>query len=1065
MRRWLVVLIAITLPIACLAFAPTAKADYIPPIGIPAPSFGINESHMMYDGQTYSAGGFTYRDAGNGPYTHYVDNTHPNATNVANPYGTADTPRADIFDGSLLTLPPGSVVELHGGPYTYTVHKTFTVQGTADKPVFIRAADVDTKVTLQGNGSSFFGVSFSGSYAIIENCDFYKVSGFAFAPRSDHLALRFSEVHNPPGTTLSGGAGVNASGYTEDIVIYKNHIHHNWKGNSEDCHGVNISSGAQRIWVLENLIHDNSGDAFQGSHYANPAPRYVYVGKNTMFNDRENGVDLKTIHDVIISQNTLYGYRSSSTSIGDAIVVGSNGVTPGRSGPIRAWILFNNIYDSQTGIRVEGANDCWLIGNTVHHIIGDGIILDIDPDSTNINIIGNTITSINSDGLVNGRMFGATEFRFENNILSNIGFRHVSITSELAAEANLKNNLFWDNDGNILVHWGEAYFSALDASQINELPNCSGNIIGDPLFVDSAENNYSIPESSPAVDAGTGSMAYQIFFDLYGIDIRADFDGSPRPANRIWDIGAFEWGQKAQVISRHIFYNNSAWDGNDAGASAADDAAIAADKTALLKPGTATFSNYTSYWRGINGIMFDVLDLPAPVLASDFKFKVGNHSNPLWWSGAPDPSSISLRKGDGENDSDRITITWPGNAIVNQWLEVTYLPAEDVFYFGNAIGETGDSITNARVTPTDQIYIRNNPANLTTNPASITHAGDFNRDKRVGPTDAIICRNNGTNSSTALQLITAVDNEVPTVTAGTDARVDIETTILLSGSVNDDGYPDPPGLLTMAWSKLSGPGTVSFANPSEPQTTMTFSEPGIYVLELKADDGVLSATDTVQIDVFGKTTYFGDDFEDDNLDGWTALAGSFDTFQFIGETNYEVHATAANSHMRADLVDTNLDNMVFISFKVRHTGGAPGGIGGDTGNKTGQIWFVDDSGAGFGLYIILSQDGAGILDLYSTTDDGATMAFAGSYAAPAAVGGNDLKQVELVYNRVTDQVECFYESTSIGTVVGVNSAYRDFTRVVVSLAELYTSFGDPVTHVWGQLDFDDIGIANYSRMN
>ena len=70
----------------------TAVADYVPPIGIPAPPFGINESHTMYAGQWYPAGGFTYRDAGNGPYTHYVDNTHPSATNTSNPYGTATTP-------------------------------------------------------------------------------------------------------------------------------------------------------------------------------------------------------------------------------------------------------------------------------------------------------------------------------------------------------------------------------------------------------------------------------------------------------------------------------------------------------------------------------------------------------------------------------------------------------------------------------------------------------------------------------------------------------------------------------------------------------------------------------------------------------------------------------------------------------------------------------------------------------------------------------------------------------------------------------------------------------------
>ena len=51
-------------------------------------------------------------------------------------------------------------------------------------------------------------------------------------------------------------------------------------------------------------------------------------------------------------------------------------------------------------------------------------------------------------------------------------------------------------------------------------------------------------------------------------------------------------------------------------ASATDDEAIASDKVALLPGETATFANYTSYARGINGIMVDIADLASePTLA------------------------------------------------------------------------------------------------------------------------------------------------------------------------------------------------------------------------------------------------------------------------------------------------------------------------------------------------------------------------------------------------------------------------------------------------------------------
>ncbi|MDY7011491.1 MAG: hypothetical protein SVV80_12185, partial [Planctomycetota bacterium] len=42
----------------------------------------------------------------------------------------------------------------------------------------------------------------------------------------------------------------------------------------------------------------------------------------------------------------------------------------------------------------------------------------------------------------------------------------------------------------------------------------------------------------------------------------------------------------------------------------------------------------------------------------------------------------------------------------------TGLASPDVFYFGNAIGETGNSATDATVKPTDEIGARNNTRTL-----------------------------------------------------------------------------------------------------------------------------------------------------------------------------------------------------------------------------------------------------------------------------------------------------------------------------------------------------------------
>jgi len=215
----------------------------------------------------------------------------------------------------------------------------------------------------------------------------------------------------------------------------------------------------------------------------------------------------------------------------------------------------------------------------------------------------------------------------------------------------------------------------------------------------------------------------------------------------------------APVVVRFIFYNQSAFDGNDASANASDDGAIATDKTALLPGQTATFANYTSYSRGINGVMVDIASLPGTPAAGDFDFKVGNDNTPSGWGAAPAPTSISVRSGEGVNGSDRVTLIWANNAIQKKWLQITVkataatgLAADDVFYFGNAIGEAGNSATDAKVDPADELLARSHPRNVL-NPAPIDDLYDYNRDKRVDPADQLIARSNPTSIITALKLI------------------------------------------------------------------------------------------------------------------------------------------------------------------------------------------------------------------------------------------------------------------------------------------------------------------------
>jgi hypothetical protein len=61
--------------------------------------------------------------------------------------------------------------------------------------------------------------------------------------------------------------------------------------------------------------------------------------------------------------------------------------------------------------------------------------------------------------------------------------------------------------------------------------------------------------------------------------------------------------------------------------------------------------------------------------------------------------------------------------------------------------------------------------------------------------------------------------------------------------------PNPPGTLTLQWSQISGPGTATFANANAASTTASFSQAGVYVLRLSANDSLLSTTDDVTVTV------------------------------------------------------------------------------------------------------------------------------------------------------------------------------------------------------------------------
>ncbi|WP_177418684.1 hypothetical protein [endosymbiont of Lamellibrachia barhami] len=528
----------------------TNGSDYIMPIGIPAPSFGLVETHEMYQGQYYAVGGFNYRDAGNGPYTHYIDNTDPNCTDTDNEYGTAATPRCSFIPYNSLPLTEGSVVEIHGGPYMTSGTHYLIGEGTAEKPVFVRGASFANKVPLVDDADA---LRIQGSYFILENLDINETQVFIYRAPNHHISIRGNNIHDYTLSAIYHSALISTGGWNgfsnDNIVFYNNEIHHAYKyddpavgvNHTKDNHGLALGSDVNHVWIINNHMHHNGGDSVQtrGLNL-----EYIYIGGNEMNNDVENAIDIKGSKHVIVSQNKMHGYVPGFDSDG-TVVVG------GHEGSKLSWFLFNEMYDALVGLRVNDGDStiAYVIGNKMHHLEQMGFQTRYTSD---IYFMGNSISETPVGFEDNGSGLNTGIYKIHNNIFytNDDSDSQVIISSgkvDGGGTNSFSHNLLYSPGGNVSIDWGGPVYrsSALlhSATGMGE-----GNIDADPLFTSLTMGDPNIMAidgtTFPGASKGTLSpevaAAYQTFEDLYGIDIRKDFSGISVPQGTGIEMGAYE---------------------------------------------------------------------------------------------------------------------------------------------------------------------------------------------------------------------------------------------------------------------------------------------------------------------------------------------------------------------------------------------------------------------------------------------------------------------------------------------------------------------------------------------
>ena len=526
--------------------------------------------------------------------------------------------------------------------------------------------------------------------------------------------------------------------------------------------------------------------------------------------------------------------QRSNTDSGIALHYGKNNVISGNyiSGTkgIGLYIHDQNVSTYPAGAAASGYNNVLIAGNIIKgSVMGSGLVLstgnnfavqnvminnnvvfgnhanglDIEA-GLGVNIFNNTIYGNGAAGILvvyPAQPYQMQGVQIENNILYDpctqncSSHRHVQVTNTGMSGFVLMDNLYSPQS--------IGFTNAVD----------SRPLFANPLFTNAAGEDFTLKAGSPAIDAG-GNVG--IPFNGSAPDLGAfEYKSTPAQVNHAPVVSA----GANQIITLPASANLSGTasdDGLPAGST------LTVTWSMVTGSGTVTFANVhtpaTTATFSAAGTYLLQLSATDGALTSTSTVTITVNAA----STVNKPPTVSA----GSNQ----TITLPASASLSGTASDDGLPA------GSTL-----TVTWSKVSGPGTVTFANANAKATT--ASFSAAGTYVL--QLSATDGALT---STSSVTITVNAASPVNKPPTVSAGSNQTITLPASASLSGTASDDGLP-AGSTLTVTWSKVSGPGTVTFANANAKATTASFSAAGTYVLQLSATDGALTSTSSVTITV------------------------------------------------------------------------------------------------------------------------------------------------------------------------------------------------------------------------
>jgi Right handed beta helix region len=392
---------------------------------------------------------------------------------------------------ALSCLTAGDTLIIREGAYTSGL--IVKLEGTAEAPIVIKGESLEAVIDTSYRESRDNLRLDNSSHVVLENLT---------VRRSSRAGLGIINCHH---ITVRGCVFADNykwgifTGFADDVHFEDNECY-----GAKDEHGIYHSNSGDRFVIRGNRIHNNAGcgihingDPEMGGDGVNS---YGLVEDNIIYLNGTPkggaGINMTHVQDVLVRNNLLYkNYAGGFTFYQD------------------------------TGDFSQGSKRGVIMGNTVYFEVYGRNCVNIAPTSEKAVVVGNILVSRKID----------SNLQVESEHLS-------TIVSDY-------NNL-WGVDSFEVVERDGKTMSLADWRSLTG--NDMHSVVDDPFFVDLESDDYTLTDSSAAVDMGIPRDSLEAILEGLGgfewhlalLDSIPDRDilGYARPAGAGPDAGAYELG-------------------------------------------------------------------------------------------------------------------------------------------------------------------------------------------------------------------------------------------------------------------------------------------------------------------------------------------------------------------------------------------------------------------------------------------------------------------------------------------------------------------------------------------